>query len=233
MDADGAGISLKWGTGMPTITLSDWTFAELKSLAEPFVDTPESLTARLIHEEVVRRGARLNALGHNSGEQDAVRRQNPISHESLAHTRLISATVDGQEMYRPKWNGLMAHVHTIALRRLGSFEALQQTSGARLRQGRFEEDGFKYLPDADFSIQGVEANLAWDHSLKLARVVGIPLEVVFEWREKEGAAHPGQRGLLEWSPAETVQVRSPRLAHPEQAQDFRKQVVEIPANARL
>jgi len=29
------------------------------------------------------------------------------------------------------------------------------------------------------------------------------------------------------------QIRSPRLVHPEQAADFRKQVVEIPADAQL
>jgi hypothetical protein len=31
----------------------------------------------------------------------------------------------------------------------------------------------------------------------------------------------------------SAHIRSPRLAHPEQAQDFRKQVVEVPADAKL
>jgi hypothetical protein len=31
----------------------------------------------------------------------------------------------------------------------------------------------------------------------------------------------------------SVHIRTPRLAHPEQAGDFRKQVVEIPADAKL
>ncbi len=218
---------------MPTITLSDATFSELKSLAEPFVDTPESLTTRLIHEEVVRRGTRSNASGYAPATKEDALRLNPISHENLAHSRLISATVDGREMYRPKWNGLRENLHVVALKRLGSFDALKRASGARLRQGRHERDGFKYLPEADLSIQGVDANLAWDHSFKLARALEIPIKVVFEWRDKEGAVHPGQRGVLEWSPPVAAHIRTPRLAHPQQAGDFRKQVVELPADAQL
>jgi hypothetical protein len=40
---------------MPTIMLSESAFAALKSLAEPSRDTPESMAARLIEQEVVRR----------------------------------------------------------------------------------------------------------------------------------------------------------------------------------
>ena len=218
---------------MPSITLSDVAFAELKSLAEPFVDTPESLTARLIHEEVVRRGGPSNGKPFAPAAEDDALRLSPISHENLAHTRLISAAINGREMYRPKWNGIREEMHLLALQRLGSFDALKQASAARIRQGRFEEEGFKYLPDADISIQGVDANLAWDHSFKLARAVGIAIEVVFEWREKEGAVHPGRRGVLEWSPAKAAHIRTPRLAHPQQATDFRKQVMEIPADGQL
>jgi len=29
----------------------------------------------------------------------------------------------------------------------------------------------------------------------------MPVEVVFEWRDKEGAAHPGKTGMTSWEPA--------------------------------
>jgi hypothetical protein len=215
---------------MPVITLSDAAFQDLKSLAEPFVDTPESLTARLIHEEVVRR--REAGVGSNAPlKKGQMLVQSPVAHESLAHTRLVSASVGGEEMHRPKWNGLLVKVHVLALQRLGSHEALQQASKARMRVGRYEEDGYKFLEEAGFSIQGVDANLAWDHSMALARQCRIGLRAEFEWRDKEGAAHPGQRGLLEWAPA--AQVSTPRLARPEQAREFRKQVQEVSADAQV
>ncbi len=69
-----------------------------------------------------------------------------------------------------------------------------------MRQGRYEENGYVYLPEADLSIQGVDANLAWDHSLGLARALDIKIQLRFEWRHKEGAARPGETAVLEWSP---------------------------------
>lgn len=49
---------------MPTIRLDDDVFAGLKSLAEPFVDTPNSVIRRLLRE----RGA-LPEGGHHSGNE--------------------------------------------------------------------------------------------------------------------------------------------------------------------
>ncbi len=185
---------------MPMVTLSDAAFAELKLLAEPFVDTPESLTARIIHEEVVRRGLSSTGNGQLRSATDGVPRLNPDSHESLAFSRLLSASVDGRELTRPKWNTLMEKVHLVGLKRLGSLDALKRATRARIRQGRFEEEGFGYLPDGDFSIQGVDSNGAWDHSLRLARALAVPIRAAFEWRDRDDAARPGQAGVLEWKP---------------------------------
>lgn len=188
---------------MPTIILPDHAFAELKSLAEPFVDTPESLIAALIHAEVERRNSNSpNGNGHAQLAEDKFLRLNTDFPDNLAFTRLCSATVDGRELHRPKWNSVMNHLHVLGVKRLGSFDALKRASGARLRQGRFEQDGYKYLHEVDFSIQGVDSNLAWDHSLRLARALRVPIKVTFEWRDKDGATHPGQTGVLEWAPSE-------------------------------
>jgi hypothetical protein len=185
---------------MPTITVSDATFAELKSIAEPFVDTPESLMATLIHAEVERRRTALNGNGQVPSSGENKRRLDPDSHENLKHTRVISATVDGQPLHRPKWNSLHEHLHRVAHGRVGSFEALVESSDANLRQGRFEENGYKYVPDLDLSIQGVDSNLAWNHSLLLARSMNVPITVTVEWRNKDGAAYPGEQGVLQWNP---------------------------------
>lgn len=186
---------------MPTVTLSDATFAELKSLAEPFVDTPESLTASLIHAEVVRRGGSPSENAPSPSADGGFLQLNPDRHESLAFTRVLSATVDSREIHRPKWNSVMNHVHVLGLRRLGSFDALRHATHAQLRRGCYEEEGYKCLHEVDISIQGVDSNGAWDHSLAVARAARIPIRITFEWRDRDDAAHPGRRGVLEWNPA--------------------------------
>jgi hypothetical protein len=186
---------------MPTVIISEPTFAKLKQISEPFVDTPESRIERLIDDELMRRGVPSNGNAHAPTIKEGIISQDPMSHDSLFHTRIISATIGGKELYRPNWNGLLDYLHVLALKHLGSFDALKRASASQIRQGRYEQLGFGYVPDGDISIQGVDANMAWDHSLRLARTIEVPIKLIFEWREKEGAAHPGKRGALEWAPA--------------------------------
>lgn len=134
-----------------------------------------------------------------TGDERFVRLE-PDNHESLTHARLISAAIDGRALHRPKWNNLLDQLHVLGRQRLGSFDALRRVSGAHIRDGRYEENGFHYLADADISIQGVDANLAWDHSLGLARHLRLPIEAKFEWRNKPDAVRPGESALLRWSP---------------------------------
>jgi hypothetical protein len=184
----------------PTITVSDETFSMLQALAKPFVDTPESVIATLAEAELERRGQARNGDPAGAVRNKEIVPLSPDAPDDLTHTRLLSAKIDGQPLHRPKWNGVLDHMHILARERMGSFEALRRVSGANLREGKYEESGYRYLPDADLSIQGVDANLAWDHSLRLARALKVPIQLRIEWRDKEGAAHPGKEALLEWTP---------------------------------
>ena len=190
---------------MPLVNLSDADFENLQTISKPFVDpTPAARISRLIRDEMARMGVTRNGNGTtqaNGGVRltpDALRRLSADSPESLKFTKLISATVDGREMHRPKWNSLMNHVQVEGLKRLGSFDALKRATTARVREGRYEEEGFKYLLEGGFSIQGLDSNGAWDASLAVARSVRMSITVTFQWRE--GGAHPGETGSLEWKP---------------------------------
>jgi hypothetical protein len=185
---------------MPTIVLSDTYDAKLKRLAEPFVDTRESIIQRLIDEAVAKAETMSNRNGHAHPVVKNMRQLHPDAPGDLTHTRVLSATIDGQQLHHPKWKGVMDHLHVIGLQHLGSFEALKQASGANLRKGRFEKDGYKYLPQADLSIQGVAAKLAWSHSLHLARTLKVPVRLEIQWHDKPEAAHPGETAVLEWTP---------------------------------
>ena len=203
---------------MPTITLSDTVFNKLKTISEPFVDTPETRIARLIDDEVERRGA-LNSKGSSQCPKSDCLHLNIDSPESLTFTRLLSVTVDGREVPRPNWKKVRDELHITGLKALGSFDALKRASGAQLREGRYEQDGFTYFSEADLSIQGVDANLSWNHILQLARALDWSIKITFEWRNKDGATHPGQRGVLEWNPA-AVDLASRKIS-PDQAESLR------------
>lgn len=180
-----------------TVSLSDATFAKLQLIATPFIDTPESVVASLVDDELKRRGT--GAV--TSRDAGGAARLDPDRHESLTHARLISASVDGHSLHRPKWNSLLDHIHVLGMKKLGSFAALKRASNARLKEGKYEEEGFHFLPDANISIQGVDANSAWDHSLGLARQLPVAIEAKLEWRDRDEAARPGQSAILSWEPS--------------------------------
>lgn len=187
----------------PTIILSDETFVRLQSLAVPFVDTPESVISGLIEAEVARRQG---GAPSDSPKEEAIQ-VDPDRPESLTHSKLLGAIVDGTPLHRPKWNSLLDHMHVLAKRRLGSFDAVRKISGANVKEGRHEDSGFHYLPEAGLSVQGVDSNLAWAHALGIARQLRVAIEVTLEWRNKEGAAHPGRDGVIRWSPPSLAVAR--------------------------
>lgn len=187
----------------PTIILSDETFTRLQSLAVPFVDTPESVISGLIEAEVARRHIGTSAPSPKRATVEI----DPDRPDSLTHAKLLGAIVDGKALHRPKWNSLLDHMHVLAKQRLGAFDAVRKISGANVREGRYEESGFHYLPEAGLSVQGVDSNLAWEHSLGIARQLRVAIEVTLEWRNKEGAAHPGKDGVIRWSPPSLAVAR--------------------------
>ncbi len=181
---------------MPMVPLSDHTYQLLQQLAVPFVDNPESVIERLAKAELDRRGKQTDAPEPEL--QEIVLK--PTNPPSLAHTRLLKAHVNGTALEKPNWNKLLRQLHVVAKEKLGSFEALRAASAANIRRGQYSESGFEYVPEAEISVQGIEAKLAWLHALKLAEATDTSLSVEFEWRDKEGAAHPGRQGRMDWSP---------------------------------
>ena len=103
-------------------------------------------------------------------------------------------------MHFSRWNDLMRIAHTQSFRKTSSFEELRKVTHAQMRNGRHTEDGYRHLPEIDISIQGVDANHAWNHALRLARYLKVPLYARIEWRHKTGAAYPGESGVLSWHP---------------------------------
>ena len=161
------------------------------------MDTPESVILRLVDQEL----ERSPGVRPRSAEitPSAIRLESDRP-ESLTHSRVLYAVVDGKEVDRPNWNNILDRLHVIGRTRLGSFDELKRATRARIRDGKYEKDGFHYVSEIGLSIQGTDSNTAWDYSLRLARELRVRVHIRFEWRDKQGAAHPGQTGILEWSP---------------------------------
>jgi hypothetical protein len=184
---------------MPTVELSESTFKRLQAHAKPLIDTTDSVIDRLLdHYESGQPAARPEAT---AGAPAAARRFDPADMPPLTHTKLLKALIGGKELPRPNWNELVRSAIEIGLDKLGGLEELRRVTDAHIVQGTKTDEGFSPLGSRGVSVQGVDAHDAWRLSYGLARKLSLPLEIVFEWRDKEGAAFPGQTGSTAWMPA--------------------------------
>ncbi|MGI9014547.1 MAG: T4SS efffector SepA family protein [Phycisphaerales bacterium] len=184
----------------PSITISENCYGMLKRLVnEPFEDTPQSIIHDLATAELARRAAQ-NGHGGGGSAPETVMLLDPDHPEDLTHTKVLAVELDGKPVHPPRWNVLRNAVHTLAVKNLGSFEAMQAKTSAHVREGKVEGEGYKYQPDGDFSIQQHQASVCWEQALHMAKVLGVGVKVSFVWRDKEGSSHPGKKGSVEWSP---------------------------------
>lgn len=126
----------------------------------------------------------------------AVRNFDATSVPSLTYTKLLSAKVGGKSI-RPMWNGLLIHmIRLIPKGRLANIEEARRLIIINFVAGRKENEGFRFLPELGISVQGQDADDSWKGASHIAQKLGVPIEVEFLWRMKEGAAFPGVTGRL-------------------------------------
>jgi len=168
------------------IEVSDSDFQRLKKLAEPFVDTPGSVVARLLDHfeqaavvEPQTKGDRLPLLAFDL--------------PPLTHAKLLMARFGGREPDRLTWDGLLRLAMTQTAARVSEFGELKRVLGANLVQGEKTDQGYKYLAPLRISYQGVSAEDAMRIVIRASKYLSAICEFEFEWRRKEGAFRPGDR----------------------------------------
>lgn len=187
----------------PVIRISDSIFKRLQApdLATALVDTPASVIEKLLDfyeerrpelKDVTNRPDRITSNG------DAVV-FDADSPPDLTHTRVLAAEFAG--CTASSWNDLVKVAHRCSLEHFNSFETLRSSTQSNVVKGRRTDSGFHYVADLNISIQYAEANRAWPNTLHLARKLGVPVSVHFEWREKDNGH--ARKGVLASMPAPT------------------------------
>lgn len=176
---------------MPVVRIPEPLYRRLQSIAIPLEDTVVTVIDRLLTEHEAHRGF---------AKDENVRVLNPDAPGSLRHTKVLNARVDEGEIRLPNWSKLVDRLHTVAMQRGTSVADLNKISTSHIKAGEHTDSGFHYLPEVDVSVQGMQADKSWRDVLHLAKHMNIAVEVTFEWRSKEGASYPGEKGRISWGP---------------------------------
>ena len=187
---------------MPQIELSEVTYRRLQARGIACVDSPESVIVRLLDQtqgHLISPDCLEPAAGAEAAALAGLRVLDADRVGDLTHTKVLAAKFGSR--HATKWNELLIAAHAEALRRLGSVDRLQQATISAIVKGSRSDSGFHYQPELGISMQYVDSNNAWRQILHLAKTLGEPVEVKFLWRTKEGAAYPGDTGVINWRPA--------------------------------
>jgi len=176
-----------------TIILPDHIDDRLKRLARPLEDTYASIIERLL-DVYERKGS--STKPPQTDLLRAERTWDPFDHPSLTHTKVTLATIDSHSLRSPNWNALLDETLRVARKMSGSVTFVRKYANVNIVDGKKVGEGYHYLSDVGFSVQGQDANDAWRAVAQMAKRLGLAVEVHFFWRHKDGAALPGENGMF-------------------------------------
>jgi len=118
---------------------------------------------------------------------------------SLGFTRMLSAKF-GDKITGNRWANLITAGIEIAMKSGYRIDDLKRSTTINLKMNKEDQRGFKFIPKANISYQGMDANKSWENALKLARLLKQEIEVEFEWSSNPNASFPGKKETLYWKP---------------------------------
>jgi len=188
------------------IEIPELLLKRLQKHMTPYVDNYVSVIERWadLHDQHDQKKVDLKADSITANAKHApmeippgVQQFDPKRPPSLLHTR-----VRGEFAAKSfsNWNDLLRVAHIHAFKDVRSFEELHKMTRAQIRKGSYSNEGYKFVPEIGISIQGVDADHAWPYALRLAIHLKVPVKAEIEWRNNDKAAHPGERGVIVWTP---------------------------------
>lgn len=116
----------------------------------------------------------------------------------LKYTQIIEASINNNKLTtKLNWRNLLERmVGTLHSKGITGDYLIYELRKIRVKQGRFEENGYKYFPFANISIQHLSADNTWSEIERLSIKYKIPVRVTIMWSKKDKALHPGKIGKL-------------------------------------
>ena len=120
---------------------------------------------------------------------------------SVTHTKIFEATINNQTVSDSalSWTPLICEILK-EMHRNGQFSPADSYPDLAIYSGYRTDKGYKYIPEIDCSVQGVDANNALRCITRLARKYSISVTILFGWRNKKDSLHPGEFGRIIFTP---------------------------------
>jgi hypothetical protein len=175
---------------MPNIEVSETAMAYLKKLAEPLVDTTVTVLDRVLAEHsilLVSPDLKASALEMRFAGNDL---------PSVKFTTILSAKVAQKPTSHNSWNHILEDLISACVKQGASVAEVKSLLQANTLEGQHSENGYRFVPSAGFSFQGLEANRVCRNLAKLSEYYGVALDIEIRWQNDEKAAFPQQTARI-------------------------------------
>jgi|GEM_PF-1067453 len=178
---------------MPDISIEQSTFERLQRHARPLVDTTDTVVNRAL-DALENHGKGVASLGENSSTSEHL--VDPLNLPNLTHTKVLDASLDGQRVTKANWNLLLDKLLIRAMKQLRDLDELHRLFRVNMVQGCKEDEGYRHIAEINVWVQRLSANNACGALVIAAQRLRLELQVDFMWRDREGAACPGEKARL-------------------------------------
>ena len=182
---------------MPVVRINDATFIDLSTLKTWFgTKSPSETIDRIVREAMEQLGIERDDEAEDVAITPTTGAKVFDTAPSLTFTKPIKASINGTTIPNPNWASIL-HVMLEQMKAKGFVgERLVKELAIPTRTAKYEEDGYRYIPELGVSVQGQSAADAWKEIDRLGKKWRIPVNVEFVWRQNPKAQHPGKAGVL-------------------------------------
>jgi hypothetical protein len=192
---------------MPQINVSQSLFAQLQTIAEPFVDTPETVIQKCVEFYLSNSKKDKSITGGPHASPSVAEAGYMVFHPDappdLTFSRPVSIELEGKTFDKGSlyWNPLLFELVRTAGTKGIKGEQLKQMLLCNYVDGEGDaQQGWRFIKEAGLSVQGQAANPAWKTIYHLVKSLGLILDVVFIWDDKPKAANPGKTARMRFAP---------------------------------
>lgn len=182
---------------MPTIEVTERDFIRLQSHAEPLVDTATTTITKIldmIEKEPSKPGTyQAVSVPENVQQKNSFR---PGSIPPLKHTKFMAGAFAEQYPDKNTWDAMVRLALVSVFENCHDIKIVRGSTGANIVNGEKTDEGYKYMPEVNFSYQGVSAEDAIEIVVRAARSLNVDVWVDFVWRDKPDAYRPGEAGRI-------------------------------------
>lgn len=171
---------------MPNIEVSESALAYLKGHAEPLVDTTVSVLDRLLAEHAKLTTSKKET--HSALEMRFSGKELP----SVKFTTILMAKIAGKPVSQKSWNHILESLIAACVATGADPNEVRTLLQANTLEGQHGDNGYRFVPVAGFSFQGLEANRVCRNLAALSERYEVAVDIEIRWQDEEKAAFPLQ-----------------------------------------